>query len=153
MLDSAQLAAHVPKSARTLVDLGTGAGFPGLVLAILGVNGVHLVESNHRKAAFLREVARITAAPVTVLAQRIEAVAAFPADIVTARAVAPVDALIAYAQPFLHSGSVCLFLKGRQAESELTAAGKYWYMRAELWPSLSNPAGRIMHLTDIARAR
>ena len=153
MLDSAQLATYCPGSAQTLVDLGSGAGFPGLVLAILGARTVHLIESNQRKAAFLEEAARVTAALVTVLAQRIEDVDAFPADIITARALASVDTLLAHAQPFLHSESVCLFLKGRRAASELTAAGNCWYMRAKLWPSLSNSAGHIMHLTEITRAR
>ncbi len=153
LFDSWQLAPYVPNGAQSLVDLGSGAGFPGLVLAIVGATGVHLIESNQRKAEFLREAARVTATPVTVLPQRIETVPAFPTDVVTARALAPVDVLLGYAQPFLRPDSVCLFLKGRQAENELTVAAKSWYMRSTLWPSLSNPAGRVMALTAIACAR
>ena len=153
MLDSAQLATYCPGSAQTLVDLGSGAGFPGLILAILGAKGVHLIESNQRKAAFLEEAGRVTAAPVTVLAQRIEDVDAFPVDIITARALASVDTLPAYAQPFLHSESVCLFLKGRRAASELTAAGIAGKCGRSSGPAFANSAGHIMHLTEITRAR
>ncbi len=85
-LDSAQLCSHVPGSARSLVDLGSGAGFPGLVLAILGVPGVELIEADSRKSAFLREAARVTETPVTIRPCRIEAVPPHPVDVVTARA-------------------------------------------------------------------
>jgi len=93
-VDSAQLLPLIPPTARVLVDFGSGAGFPGLVLAILGMAEVHLIESDQRKATFLREVARATGTPVTVHAKRIEQVTPFPADIVSARALAPLGDLL-----------------------------------------------------------
>src|SRR5687767_1366639 len=89
VLDSAQLYPHLAGQAGPVVDLGSGAGFPGLVLAILGAPDVHLIESDQRKAQFLREAARVTGTPVMVHARRIEDVAPFPASVVTARALAP----------------------------------------------------------------
>ncbi len=114
-LDSAQLRPFVPDGAQSLIDLGSGAGFPGLVLAILGVPGVELVEADSRKAAFLREAARVTEANVTIRPCRIAAVPAHPVDVVTARALAPLDRLLDLAQPFLGPDTMCLFPKGERA--------------------------------------
>src|SRR5580700_2125505 len=128
ILDSAQLRRLIPNSARSLIDLGSGAGLPGLVLAILGVPGVELVEADSRKCAFLREAARVTAAPVTIHNARAEAIRPRPVEIVTARALAPLDRLLALAAPFLGPQSLCLFLKGARAEEELTLARRGWTM-------------------------
>jgi len=149
-LDSAQLFPLIPESARVLVDLGSGAGFPGLVLAILGVPEVHLIESDARKAAFLREAARATGATATVHNKRIEAVAPFPADVVTARALAPVNDLLNWAQPFLGTEATALFLKGQNVEDELTNTTKYWKMRTERFDSVTDPKGCILRLSGIA---
>lgn len=115
--DSAQLLPLIPSAetptTRVLVDFGSGAGFPGLVLAILGAGEVHLIESDQRKATFLREVARATGTPVTVHAKRIEQVAPFPADVVSARALAPLNDLLGFAAPFLRPDSLCLWLNSR----------------------------------------
>ena len=140
-LDSAQLARHLPDAAANLADLGSGAGFPGMVLALLGVHGVHLIEADRRKAQFLREVARATGAPVTIHAERIERMQGWPADVITARALAPLPRLLELAQGFLSADSVCLFLKGRSAERELTEARVSWHMVAAMFPSLSEPNG------------
>jgi len=148
--DSAQLHALLPPDTQRLVDLGSGAGFPGLVLAVLGVPEVHLVESDVRKAAFLREVARVTAAPVTVHAARAEMVSLPPADVVSARALAELDELLPLAMRFLKPGGVCLFPKGRTAADELTRARLSWNMRAEEFPSRTDPSGTILRLSDIA---
>jgi 16S rRNA (guanine527-N7)-methyltransferase len=153
LLDSAQLAAHVPAAAASLVDLGSGAGFPGMVLALLGVRDVHLIEADRRKAQFLREVARATGAPAMIHAERIERMQGWPADVVTARALAPLPRLLELAGRFLVSDSVCLFLKGRSVERELTDARLNWHMVAETSPSLSEPAGRVLKLRGIRRAR
>ncbi len=150
-LDSAQLLPLLPPGTRTLVDLGSGAGFPGLVLAILGVPDVHLIESNRRKAAFLNEVARVTGTDVTVHAARIEDLPAFPADAVTARACAPLPRLLSYAARFLDSGGVALLLKGREVERELTDAAKTWKMRVERLSSRAGPGGVVLKLRDIRR--
>ncbi len=152
-LDSAQLARHLPTTATNLTDLGSGAGFPGMVLALLGVPGVHLVEADRRKAQFLREVARATGTAVTIHAERIERLQAWPADVITARALAPLPRLLELAQDFVRADSVCLFLKGRSAERELTDARRSWHMMAAMFPSLSEPKGIVVQLRGIRRAR
>jgi 16S rRNA (guanine527-N7)-methyltransferase len=146
ILDSAQLRPHLPPRARVLVDLGSGAGLPGLILAILGVPEVHLVESDQRKAAFLREAARVTGAPAQIHAQRAEKLPRLAADVVTARAVASLPDLLDIAEPFLATHSICLFLKGRGAGEELTLAAKTWKMASRLLPSLSDPGGTLVIL-------
>jgi 16S rRNA (guanine527-N7)-methyltransferase len=151
ILDSAQLRAFVPDRARSVIDLGSGAGLPGLVLAILGVPSVELVEADSRKCAFLREAARITATPVTLDPCRIEAVSRHTVDVVTARACAPLDRLLGLAEPFLASGSECLFLKGERVEEELTLARKRWTMTSSLHQSRSDPRGVVLRLQQVAR--
>jgi 16S rRNA (guanine527-N7)-methyltransferase len=151
-LDSAQLHPLLPPGRGTLVDLGSGAGFPGLVLAIMGGPHVHLIESDQRKAVFLREAVRITAAAATVHATRIDGVPAIAADIVTARALAALDPLLDLAAAFLRPHTVCLFLKGRTAADELTLAAKRWKMAADLLPSRSDPTGVILRLEHIERS-
>ena len=151
ILDSAQLLAHLPPATASLVDLGSGAGFPGMVLAILGVPGVVLIESDRRKAQFLREVARATGTAVTVRAERIEELAGWPADVVTARALAPLPHLLALAERFLAADSICLFLKGHNVQRELTQALKSWHMAREMFPSLSAPTGTVLKLRGVGR--
>lgn len=148
MLDSAQLIRLAPPGGLWL-DLGSGAGFPGLVLAILGVREVRLVESDARKCAFLREAARITAAPATVIHARIEDVTPFPADVVVARALAPLDKLLGFASPFLGKTGVGLFLKGQDVEAELTEAHRNWKMCVERHPSLSDARASVLRLTEV----
>jgi 16S rRNA (guanine527-N7)-methyltransferase len=163
-LDSAQLLPHLPPPGapgeRILLDLGSGAGFPGLVLAILGAGEVHLVESDRRKARFLSTVARETGAAVTLHVERIEALAPFPVDCVTARALAPLPELIAYAAPFLdpalaaeagRNPGVALFLKGRDLEGELTRARSLWHIDSDIRVSLSHPEGRVLRLRLLGR--
>ena len=151
ILDSAQLRPLIPNMARNLTDLGSGAGFPGLVLAILGVPGVELVEADSRRCAFLREAARITEANVTIRACRIEAVPPHPVDVVTARACAPLDRLLDLALPFLAPDTVCLFPKGERVEDELTLARKRWTMSVSVEQSLSDRRGVILRLQQVVR--
>jgi 16S rRNA (guanine527-N7)-methyltransferase len=151
-VDSAQLHGLMPPNARTLVDLGSGAGFPGLVLAILGVPDVHLIESDQRKATFLREVARATGASVTVHAARIEKVTPFHADVVSARALAPLVDLLALASPFLGGNSICLFPKGQQADDEVCAAAKTWNMAVDRIQSITDPSASILRVSEVSRA-
>lgn len=148
-LDSAQLWPLLPAGTRRIVDLGSGAGFPGLVLAILGVPEVHLVESDARKCAFLREAARLAGVDVKVHNKRIEATAKIDADIVTARALAPVVDLLRLGAPLLCSGGGFLLLKGRNVDAELTEATKYWNMAVQRWPSRSDDEGCVLHLSDV----
>ncbi len=160
MLDSAQLYEYIkpigpiganPARDPVILDLGSGAGFPGLVLAIMGAGEVHLVESDQRKCTFLEAVARETATLVTVHRRRIEDLAPFACDVVTARALARLDRLLAYAVPFLGPEGEFLVLKGKMAKEELTEAEKNWSMRAECFTSASDPTGVILRLRDIAR--
>ncbi len=152
ILDSAQLLPLLPEDAGTLIDLGSGAGFPGLVLAILSRHEVHLVEADQRKAAFLREAARETAANVTVHAVRAENLRLPPADAVTARALAPLSTLLQLAAPLLAPDGVCLFPKGRDVEAELTAAAVGWHMRVERVPSQTSPGATLLRISEIRRA-
>ncbi|HWE74163.1 MAG TPA: 16S rRNA (guanine(527)-N(7))-methyltransferase RsmG [Stellaceae bacterium] len=152
VLDCAQLAKHLPRQTRVAVDLGAGAGLPGLILAAMGVPEMHLVESDLRKSAFLREAARIMDVAVTLHPERIEKVAAFPADAVVARACASLDQLIDYSEKFVSPKTVFLFLKGETAGAELAAARAAWSLTAETIPSLSDPSGVILKLSAISRA-
>jgi len=155
--DSAQLLPYLG-SARTIVDLGSGAGFPGLVIAIANIGKpgfhVHLVEANGRKASFLREVARVTDAPATVHALRIEDFTAkwqVKADLVTARALASLSELLELSAELLKTGAGALFLKGQDVGVELTQATKYWNIKTELIPSLTDPGGQIVSITAASR--
>ena len=152
MLDSAALFPLIPATARVLVDLGSGAGFPGLVLAIMGVPEVHLVESDTRKCAFLSEGARLFApGRVTVHRTRIEAAPVIAADVVTARALADLPKLLAYAAPFLAPDGICLFPKGRRVEDELTLAKQTWTMAVERVANPADPSGIILRIKGLAR--
>jgi 16S rRNA (guanine527-N7)-methyltransferase len=150
-LDSTQLIVHVPPGTQSLIDLGSGAGFPGLVLAISGVSGVELIEADARKCAFLREASRIASAPAVICNARIEAVPPHIVDVVTARGCAPLDRLLVLAQPFIGPDTVCLFLKGEQAARELTAASQAWTMDATCHGSRSDPRGVILCLRRVGR--
>jgi 16S rRNA (guanine527-N7)-methyltransferase len=153
--DSAQLL-QVEPDARIWADLGAGAGFPGLVLAILlkGVPGarVHLVESLAKRCRFLQAVVDALALPATVHNARAEALA-LKVDVVTARACAPLERLLGYAEPYLKRGAAGLFLKGQDLEAELTDAAKTWTFQAWTTPSLSSPQGRILSVKGLARVR
>jgi 16S rRNA (guanine527-N7)-methyltransferase len=161
--DSLQLLDLAP-DARIWVDLGSGAGFPGLIIAIALAGKpktvVHLIDSNKKKAAFLREAQRVTGAPAEVHTQRIEDFAnsfAAPLDAVTARAVAPLKLLLKQSFPLLgKSGAMGLFPKGQNAELELgeaRAAMTSWKMNATLVPSRTDAAGRIVVIRDVERGR
>lgn len=152
--DSAQLWAHRPPGAKLWLDLGSGAGFPGLVLAIMasetGGSRHVLVESDSRKAAFLREVARETAVPVDILCTRIENPETHAkvsvADCVSARALAPLSRLVEIAAPFFGSSTLGMFLKGRDAAAEVEKAARDWQFASELVPSLTDEDGRVVLL-------
>jgi 16S rRNA (guanine527-N7)-methyltransferase len=149
--DSAQLHALIPPRARCLLDFGSGAGFPGLVLAAMGGPAVHLVESDQRKAAFLREAARVAAIPVTVHACRIAALPPMTADVITARALAPLAQLLDFAEPFLAPEGICLFLKGQNVAAELTEAHKIWNMRVDRHPSQTDAGATVLALSEVRR--
>ena len=147
MLDSAQLFPLVPAGARRLIDLGSGAGFPGLVLALMGVPEVHLVEADARKCAFLREAARVTGARYVILHNcRIESMPPEPFDAVTARALAPLPKLLKLARRFAGPETVYLFPKGRGLAEELITAPETATMRLERIASRTDPGAAILKL-------
>ena len=152
ILDSAQIHPQVA-GAGTLVGLGSGAGLPGLILAILGGPQVHLIEADARKCAFLHEAARVTGTAVTIHNRRIEAAPAIAADIVTARALAPLAQLLDHAVRFLKPAGKCVFLKGARQANELTEARKTWHMSVTERPSLSDPSGVILEVESPVRER
>jgi 16S rRNA (guanine527-N7)-methyltransferase len=152
VLDCMQLDSYLPDDSVPIYDLGSGGGLPGLILGILGRNDIHLVESDQRKAQFLRETVRSLDLNVAVIAKRIETLPGACAGIVTARALAPLPRLLALSVPILRSSGVCLFLKGRSASDELTQARKCWRMASQVYPSLSDPEASILKLWDIRRA-
>jgi 16S rRNA (guanine527-N7)-methyltransferase len=153
--DSAQLLSLAPE-ALTWADLGAGAGFPGLVLAILGKGRpgfhVHLVESMAKRCRFLDEVVRALDLPATVHNERAENLD-LAVDVVTARACAPLVRLLGYARPYLKGRTLGLFLKGQDVASELEEATRYWKLEADTVPSLSDGRGRIVRVRRLARGR
>ncbi len=147
-VDSVQLIKFLPTTDICLADLGSGAGFPGMVLAILGVREVHLVESDIRKATFLREVSRETKTPVTIHDKRVEDCKIEGVDVVTARALATLPDLLAHLTQ-LAPAAMGLFLKGAQAAEELEKAQKKYQCDAESFDSLTDPEARILRLKNI----
>ena len=151
--DSAQLLDLEPE-ARTWADLGAGAGFPGVVLAIL-LKGrpdshVWLIDSLQKRCRFLKTIVDELALPATVVWGRAEA-QTLKVDVVTARAVAPMEKLLGYAQPYMQRGAQGLFLKGEKAEAELQEAARVWHFKADLSVSRSDPRGRIVTVRSLRR--
>jgi len=154
--DSLQLVAIAP-TAKRWVDLGSGGGFPGIVVAcaLAGMPGavVHLVERNAKKAAFLREAVRVTASPgvvhLTEIGDTVDRITG-SVDCVTARALAPLHQLIGFAEPLVRNGAKALFLKGQDVESELTEATRYWNIEPQLYQSRTGD-GWIVELSAIGR--
>jgi 16S rRNA (guanine527-N7)-methyltransferase len=149
--DSLQLAPLMTPRTERAIDFGSGAGFPGLILALATGVPFDLIEADQRKAAFLREAARVTGAPVRIHAVRIEAASMLPAPLITARAVAALPRLLMLAAPLLAPGGMCLFLKGGNANAELTHAATQWQMQADGIPSRTAPGARILRITGIGR--
>jgi 16S rRNA (guanine527-N7)-methyltransferase len=152
ILDSLQLAPLIRPEHRRAIDLGSGAGFPGLVLALATGIPFDLVEADQRKAAFLREAVRVTGAPAAIHAIRAEAADVPPASLVTARALAPLPALLPIAGRFLTPSGEGLFPKGAEADAELTAASRSWHMLVERLPSRTSRSALILRICEIRRA-
>ena len=154
--DSLQLV-DLARGASSWADLGTGGGFPGLIVAIALAERagatVHLIESDSRKAAFLREAARQTRAPAKIHAERVESVAKriAPIEVVTARALAPVARIIELSEPFLSRGATGIYLKGQDVDNELTEAAKSWKLQSRLLPSRTDPRGKILVIESAAQ--
>jgi 16S rRNA (guanine527-N7)-methyltransferase len=157
LLDSAQLRPLMPESPGLIADLGTGAGFPGMVLATMGVPRIHLIESDQGKCRFLEAVAREVAADVIIHPHRAEDLGKGrlrgAVRLLLSRATAPLPRLLEYAAPLLAPRAVALLHKGAKAEEELTLAARDWIMAVERLPSRSDPRGVILRLSDIRRKR
>jgi 16S rRNA (guanine527-N7)-methyltransferase len=149
-LDSAQLWPLLDPAAR-LLDMGTGAGFPGLVLAIMGATGVHLSENNQQKVAFLHEVAAATGTEVTIHNCKVEALPPLPFETITARALSSLDHLFDLGERFFQNGAEGLFLKGGKAADEIAFARRRWDFQLETIPSLTSDQSSILRLAAIKR--
>ena len=149
--DSAQLEPLIPRQARTLADFGSGAGFPGLVLAILrrGRLKVILFEATRKKAEFLKAVVAALQLDVEVCNARVEEVPKQHYDVITARAVAPLTTLLSYAQKLMRPNTVCLFLKGQSHADELTEAARAWKMTLRSHPSKTHPLSVVLEIRDV----
>ncbi len=154
VLDSLQIYPLLPKTAKTVVDLGSGGGFPGLIIALLSkaYDGpqVHLVEADSRKCAFLQEVNAQTSAGALIHARRAESLNDLRADVVTARALAPLRKLLKIATRFGDDDTTYIFLKGEKAQEELTEAQKEWTMSVQGTPSRTLAAATIFTLKGVA---
>jgi 16S rRNA (guanine527-N7)-methyltransferase len=164
--DSAQVTALIPPAARTFADLGSGGGFPALVVAIMLAGqdrstpfSMSLIESDNRKSAFMREVIRKTGIKrdgnaVEILSLRIEnavtQIKVGAVDVVTARALASLDRLFQYAYPLFHSSTVGLFLKGQDVEREIVEAQAHWTFTARLIPSRTEPDATLVEVTHLS---
>ena len=146
ILDSAQLVSYLPKTPSMILDMGSGAGLPGIILAILTRHQLHLVESDSRKIAFMRTALRETGTSAILHEQRMEAVPALRPDVITARALAPLSQLITLASGQHHEKIEYLFLKGREAKQELTALPACPKMEAECLPSMTDSQASIIRL-------
>jgi 16S rRNA (guanine527-N7)-methyltransferase len=150
--DSAQIADLIPQRANTLVDLGSGAGFPGLVIAALRPElRITLVEATGKKCEFLKVVAAESGPRVEIRKARIEEMTPEPFDVITARACAPLSQLLSYAQRFWGKGSRALLHKGQNLASELTEVHKSWRIQAEQHSSRSDPSGIILEIRELQR--
>lgn len=155
-LDSLQLVHHAPESFRNWLDFGSGAGFPGMIVALATRESggrVHLVESNGKKCSFLREVARSLGLDVDIHQGRLEKLSAFRADVISARACARLEKLLEMSQPFCDPDSLFLFPKGQDVDEELTETTKYWSMTVNKLPSLSDSEGSLLQIRNLHRAK
>lgn len=152
MLDSAQIFPHLPTHCKSLVDIGCGAGFPGLVLAIMGIEDVHMVDSDERKMAFVREASRITETPVTIHTCRIDDLdEALKFDVVTSRALAPLEKLLGFSEALSKPEGISLYLKGRKCQEEVLEAQKSWDFEFQGEASLSDPEGQLLIIERMTR--
>ncbi len=154
--DSAQVFSLCPADAEHWVDIGSGGGFPGLVVAVLAKEQrptlrLTLVESDLRKATFLRQAAQILALPVEVISERIESLSGLQADVLSARALAPLSDLLSYGEKHLKAGGVALFPKGARFQEELAQARVSWEFDVDMQPSLSEAGAAILVIRNLHR--
>jgi len=148
ILDSAQLLPLLPSLDIRLADMGSGGGFPGLVLSLLGVREMHLIERDRRKAAFLREAVRVTNAAAVIHACDVADVVIDVCDVITARALAPLETLLSLAHPLMKKDAICLFPKGENYPIEYEAAKKSWQFHAEHFVSKTG-SGAVLRISEV----
>jgi 16S rRNA (guanine527-N7)-methyltransferase len=151
ILDSVQLYDLIKKDAKILTDFGSGAGLPGAILAIVGVPEVHLIESDKRKASFLRDIAHLASGRLKVHSKRAEKLEPWASDIITARAFADLDLLLEYSYPFMQKNCFMLLLKGSKLEEEIELARHKWEMAYSIHPSITNNTGLILEISNLCR--
>lgn len=154
--DSIQLFDLIPSSAKTLYDFGSGAGFPGMVLAVLAQDllpglEVTLVESTNKKTLYLKHVAQLLSTRVNIINDRIENIKAQPADVITSRALTSLTDLLNYSEKFCHKGTVCIFPKGKKHQEEIDLAHRKWNFDVEIYASCSSDEGAILTITNLRR--
>ena len=152
-LDSAQIYSMLPKKAVSSLDAGTGAGFPGLVLSIMGIRNVELVEQNKKKCAFLHEVIKKTGATAKVHSGKIGSLPVKQYDVILARALMSLDGLLYTLSPFFGPDTLGVFPKGLKVNQELTAASKNWKMNVAMKQSITSPDGKIVLVKDLVSER
>jgi 16S rRNA (guanine527-N7)-methyltransferase len=149
ILDSVQLIKYLPKDAGVITDLGSGGGFPAIILAIVSKEDrrIHLVESDQKKCAFLIDMAGQIRKNVTIHNQRIEDVAPWETDVLTSRALAPLENLLEFSKMFHVKHSISLFLKGGSVASEIAMASKRWDLEYDIYPSITSEDGSVVKVT------
>jgi 16S rRNA (guanine527-N7)-methyltransferase len=152
-LDSAQLVKFIWPNTQSIADLGSGAGFPGMVVALMTNIPTFLIESKQKKSLFLREVQKITKSPVTVISSRAEDIPPLQVDLVIARAVSELSSLLGYAYRHLKKEGYCLFLKGRNVKEEITKAREKWDFDQKQYSSITDCQASILEIKRIERKR
>jgi 16S rRNA (guanine527-N7)-methyltransferase len=150
ILDSAQLLRFIENKNLKFADFGTGAGFPGFVLSLLGLREIHLVEKAFRKADFLRRAKLLSPNRVFIHQAKLEELAAMEFDCIVSRALAPLEDLLTYTQKFLKKDGYCLFLKGKNLDKEIESAKKNFQFEYELHPSLTSQESNIIKVSNIS---
>lgn len=151
-LDSLQLAPHIQNDGKPLIDFGSGAGFPGMVLAMCGIKSIHLIESDAKKIAFLKEIARITNTPVAIHHDRIENISLKNVGCITSRALTDLNSLLEYANNFVSHETICLFPKGKNYAMELDRAKSGWNFSFELIPSVTDSQSAIIKIFALEKS-
>lgn len=151
ILDAIQLLPFLPYTSSKIIDFGTGAGIPGLILAICGYDNITLIESDKRKCAFLMDSSRLTQAKVSIINQRIEEATPFAADFIISRACADIQQLLQYSYPFYQKNTVCLFPKGENYAKEIEEASKKWDFDYETNQSTTDSRGKIIKIYNISK--
>lgn len=151
ILDSAQILRFIENKNLKFADFGTGAGFPGMVLSILGLREIHLVEKAFRKTEFLRQAKLFSQNRIFIHQSKLEELPKIEFDCIVSRALAPLDKLLGYGQKFLKKDGYCLFLKGKNLQQEIALAKKSFHFEYELHPSLTSDESNIIKLSQISK--